>query len=55
MDKYAVVTDEEVVKTASKRAACPGCGGNKVDYKGTTPHCERCGTKPWEKRGHSQR
>lgn len=49
MDKYAVVTDDEMMKTAMKgAAACPSCGSRSVDHKGMTPHCPNCGTLPWE-------
>ena len=50
MEKYGVVTDEEMNKTASKKGdPCPQCGGTNVDYSGMVPHCPRCGTEPWEK------
>jgi predicted RNA-binding Zn-ribbon protein involved in translation (DUF1610 family) len=49
MDKYAVVTDDEQVKTAMKGAQpCPSCGSRSVDYRSITPHCPNCGTEPWE-------
>lgn len=49
MDKYAVVTDEEMMKTAMKGTqACPSCGSRSVDYRSLTPHCPNCGTRPWE-------
>ena len=51
MDKYGVVTDEEMNKTASKKGdPCPQCGSTDVDYTGMIPHCPRCGTEPWEKK-----
>ena len=51
MDKYGVVTDQEATKIASKKGtSCPGCGGTNVDHRGSTPHCSRCGTKPWERK-----
>lgn len=53
MDKFAVVTEEENVKLATKNGRpCPLCGGTNVDYKGTIPHCPKCGTEPWEKKPH---
>lgn len=50
MDKYAVVTDDEMLKTAMKGASpCPSCGSRSVNHRGVTPHCPNCGTKPWER------
>jgi predicted RNA-binding Zn-ribbon protein involved in translation (DUF1610 family) len=50
MDKYAVVTDEEMNKTAMQGATpCSSCGSRSVNYRGMTPHCPNCGTRPWEK------
>lgn len=55
MDKYAVVTDEEMLKTAAKKGqSCPKCNGSKVDYSGMVPHCPKCGTEPWEKKRASK-
>ena len=57
MDKYGVAVDvpDESAKSASSGAACPGCSSNKVNYRGTTPHCPNCGTKPWERpRGNTK-
>ena len=50
MDKYAVGTDDETVKTAERGRgrACPSCGSTKVDFTSNVPHCPNCGTKPWE-------
>jgi len=51
MEKYGVVTNEELVKAASQEGQpCPECGSTKVDYTGLTPLCPKCGTKPWEKK-----
>lgn len=50
MDKYAVVTEDRMVKTAMDGAApCPSCGSRSVNTRGITPHCPNCGTRPWEK------
>ena len=55
MDKFAVVIDEKQSKTASKQGRpCPGCGSQSVNYKGMTPHCSNCGTKPWEPDGSKE-
>ena len=46
MDKYAVVIDDEKVKTGSGgKPSCPGCGG-----PAHSGHCGKCGTEPFEKR-----
>jgi len=56
MEKYAVVTDEELIKSASvKQQGCPSCGSTFVNYSGSTPHCPKCGTEPWENRGKSKK
>lgn len=53
MDKFGVVTNEENVKIATLEGRpCPSCGSKNVNYKGTTPHCPKCGTKPWEPTPH---
>jgi ribosomal protein S27AE/nucleoid DNA-binding protein len=49
MDKYGVVTDEGVDKTAGKDPTCPKCG-HRLAQRGPVPICERCGTEPWEKK-----
>jgi hypothetical protein len=50
MDKYGVVTEAETTKIAAKDGRpCPQCASRNVNYTGMTPHCPRCGTKPWEK------
>lgn len=49
VEKYGVSIDSPFSKTAaSEGRPCPDCGGLNVDYKGTTPHCPKCGTLPWE-------
>jgi hypothetical protein len=49
MDKYAVVLDEEHLKTAmSGQTTCPSCGSRKVSTRSLTPVCPNCGTEPWE-------
>jgi hypothetical protein len=56
MDKFGVVTETENTKIASRDGQpCPGCGSHKVNYRGMTPHCPRCGTEPWEKRDSGKR
>lgn len=45
MEKYAVVLDDEKVKTANAGRLCPSCGSN-ID---TPKYCPNCGTKPFEK------
>ena len=55
MDKFAVVLDDEFMKTATAGAApCPSCGSRKVNHMGVTPHCPNCGTRPWEKHGKNE-
>jgi len=55
MDKYAVVLDDQHVKTAMEGpGSCPSCGSRKVDTRGLTPMCPNCGTRPWEKNASSQ-
>jgi hypothetical protein len=55
MDKYAVVLDDQHVKTAMEgKGSCPSCGSRKVDNRGLTPVCPNCGTRPWEKHGSRQ-
>jgi predicted RNA-binding Zn-ribbon protein involved in translation (DUF1610 family) len=55
MDKFAVVLDEEHLKTAmSGSGSCPSCGSRKVDNRGLTPLCPNCGTEPWEKHASSK-
>lgn len=53
MDKYSVVTDEELEKTSGpgggKLATCPKCG-RALDPNANVPHCPGCGTEPFEKR-----
>lgn len=50
MDKYGVVLDEEMYKTATQGSvSCPLCGTRQVDTAGSVPNCPNCGTKPWEK------
>ena len=52
MDKYAVVLDEELEKTAAKdkngnkRLVCPKCGKLALDTN--PPICEDCGSQPFE-------
>lgn len=49
-EKYGVVVDTEAEKVATREGRpCPGCGGKNVNYKGMTPHCPSCGTRPWER------
>lgn len=56
MDKYGVaINDDRDDKTASQNRACPGCGGTNVNWRGQTPHCARCGTRPWEQKPRSTR
>ncbi len=51
MEKYGVVTETENTKIAAREGRpCPQCGFTDVNYKGSTPHCARCGTEPWEKK-----
>jgi tRNA(Ile2) C34 agmatinyltransferase TiaS len=49
MDKYAVETDPEAVKTASesKEPSCPSCGSS-LTPGANVPRCPQCGTKPFE-------
>lgn len=55
MDKFGVVIEEEQSKIASKEGRpCPSCGSPKVNYKGLTPQCPNCGTKPWEPHGRKE-
>lgn len=55
MDKFGVVIEEERSKVASKQGRpCPSCGSGSVNYKGITPHCPNCGTKPWEPNGRNK-
>lgn len=55
-DKYAVVIEEDDAKVASAEGrTCPSCGSDKVNYSGMTPHCPRCGTRPWEVRKDGER
>jgi uncharacterized Zn finger protein (UPF0148 family) len=50
MDKYSVVTDDELTKEGQEGGAkCPSCGSDKVDYSANVPVCPNCGTKPWER------
>ncbi len=48
MEKYAVMLDQEKVKTADtlSQARCPSCGSS---VSSSFPHCSNCGTKPFEK------
>ena len=56
MDKFAVVLNEEHLKTAMRGSdVCPSCGSKKVDLRSLTPVCPNCGTKPWEKHGPSEK
>ena len=56
MDKYAVVIDDEKVKTSAEHrqgsySTCPDCGGKVTQPdEGVIPWCEHCGTKPFEKK-----
>lgn len=56
MDKYAVVTDDEMMKTAMRGTSpCPSCGSRSVNYRGLTPHCPNCGTQPWERHASKEK
>lgn len=56
MDKYAVVTDDEMMKTAMQGTRpCPSCGSRSVNYRGLTPHCPNCGTQPWERHASKEK
>ena len=50
MDKYAVVTEDEQVKTGSTEKNCPKCGKDISDPHLPARYCPNCGTEPWEKR-----
>jgi len=51
MEKYSVVTDDELTKEGQEGAAkCPSCGSDQVDYTGNVPVCPNCGTEPWERK-----
>jgi predicted RNA-binding Zn-ribbon protein involved in translation (DUF1610 family) len=57
MDKYAVVIDDEKVKTSSIERRCPKCGKDLSDQPNghggdfIPPfYCPNCGTEPFEKR-----
>lgn len=47
MDKFGVVIDPSLDKTASTQKGCPTCG-SKVEMIGNTPCCVKCGTAPFE-------
>ncbi len=56
MEKYAVVIDDEKVKTADSERKCPQCGkdlSHQANGHGgdVIPpwYCPNCGTKPFEK------
>tara|TARA_Y100000034_G_scaffold126258_1_gene177223 strand:- start:149 stop:301 length:153 start_codon:yes stop_codon:yes gene_type:complete len=48
MTKYAVVEEDESVKTAEEDARCPLCG-SELDPEANVPFCPVHGTKPFEK------
>ena len=51
MEKYAVVYEEESVKTASKKERfCPKCGVECIQNDQLLMWCPVCGTEPWEKK-----
>lgn len=47
MEKYSVKTEVGKTKTASITKVCPSCGG-KISTKANVPHCDKCGTAPFE-------
>lgn len=47
MDKFGVVIDPSLDKTASAQKGCPTCG-SKVEMRGDVPCCVECGTAPFE-------
>jgi len=54
MDKYGVVTNDELIKIAGRSGTpCPECGSGRVNHTGVTPHCPNCGTRPWERRSNA--
>lgn len=56
MEKFGVVLDDTHMKVAEKAGQkCPGCGSTNVNYKGLTPQCDTCGTKPWEPQPHGSK
>lgn len=58
MDKFAVVLDDEKIKTASIEKKCPECGRELplAQFKDNPSnvsrawYCTNCGTRPFEKR-----